>query len=684
MTQLRYVLVLLSFLALADARESAGAADPFQRYLKIKNDDPMLTIWPVIQVPLDANGGGATDTRDQRLYISKGGADKGIPPGGMVTVNIPKNGVTPFRWYKSGRVFIFAVNPRTLETRVGDPAQIAKVDPQQPPNLCPGEPAGSCYTAIAGAAFWEDAPAQITEYTVFSKDWSGTNKSGEWPNQDDPRGVPFLDIDVSYVDDAFFPAVMGLDDTGATKYMGTTLPVRAILKRMKEFVENPKAKWQLYAAYSEKNWPNNKFHDLLPKRYLRVPSGFKILKESLGGNLSSLYKATPDGNPPAECTDKAWPACNNLSGLCCPVQNGDYLACCGLVNYSIDNTTKRGDGGTNPALADTYARWQPWIEGTPCANINQITSWPSDDPAFDKPKFCNAFQASVKYLWNIYTNDAYAKDQCKTLTGDFHKYCILAQIVGYTSGPEGGQQPQTVQAVLRNVPWGDGKPTLQYQWDKFLHYWAPFDSIFNLNPFIPFIKAKMVGMRAKSGYSFSIDDQWGNYQDLASGAIIDIGGLSELPNRESFDPYEQYRLSLPKGWNHATICGRPYDLKDQAQTLTFSFWKNGKPIDYCDIAVYPNASDTPVIKYRLIEYSATVTDQWTGLQHEVQGFKTANPDFCTQNTSPTLRYICSPDQTKLEPKFPDNNGAGLEVVFVSLAPAQRPIVSMTMPPPPGE
>jgi hypothetical protein len=674
--------ILASILALSFAGPASAAPDPFQRYLKIKNDSP-ITMYPVIQVPLAANGGGDSDKRVERLYINRGGPGLGIPSGQTVTVNIPKNGVMPFRWYQAGRVFLFSVDPRELEKRVGDPAMLAKRDGQQPPNPCPAEVAGSCWTGIANAAFWEDAPAQIVEYTAISKDWSGTNMSGTWPDQDDTRGVPFLDIDVSYVDDAYLPAAMGLDDTGATKFMGTTLDLPMFKRRMQAFLKSDHVEWQNYAAYSEKNWPNNYFHDLVA-RYSHIPSGYKILWEPLNGNLSALYSPQPDDGAPAQCG--AWPGCSKLDpqNLCCPTGDGTILGCCGLINFSVDNTSKVGAGYSNPSLEDMYARWAPWIDGTPCADISKITSWPSDKPAFNKQAFCDAFQATVKWVWDLYLVDPYTVNQCKAFSAKQQKYCTLASVVGYKSGPQGGRQPESVQALLRSLPWGDGMPmgTLQYQWDKFLHYWAPPESIFNLNPFIPFIKANRTGIRAKSGYSFSIDDQWGNYQDLASGAIIDIGGETALLNRESFDPYQQYRLSLPAGWHHATVCGRPIELRKQGQPITFSFWKDGARIPFCDIVLYPKVGNTLVFKYRLVENTSTVVDQWTGLDWEVQGFKAADATFCTQNTSPTLQYLCATDQTKLEPKFPDNNGGGLEVVYVSLMENQRPIVSMTMPPPP--
>lgn len=681
------ILLVLGF-GFAAASSTAQAADPFQRYMKITNNLP-VTVYPVIQSPLAANGGASTDIRDARLFINSGAAGAGIPTGKTVLVNIPKNGVGPYSWYQAERIYLFAANPMTIEQRVNDPNMLTTRDNPQMPNPCPNEPAGACWSGIANAAYWKDAPAQIIEYTVISKDWTNTaidpktgEKSGAWPNPDDTRGVPFIDIDVSYVDDVYLPVVMQLDDGGATGYMGTTLGIDPFITRTNNFVTNPRFGWQNYAAYSAYNWPNNRFNDLVP-RTAHVPSGFNIIEEPLVNAASGLYKALPPPNTPKACS--AWPGCSNLAGDCCPATDGTVLGCCGLNNFMIDNTTFVGNTPWNPSIDAIYARWDKWISGNPCTDISTINSWPSNNPQFDKQAFCNAFRTTVQWAANTYLNDPAAQAACTKFAGTSqYKYCMLAVIIGYKVGPKAGQQPETVQALLRNIPWGDGKPTLQYQWDKFLQYWAPYDSIFNLNPYVTGVKDTN-GVAALSGYSFSIDDLWGNYQDRASGFIVSIGGTgtpSVLLNGDTFDPYAKYQVVFAPGWDHATVCGNPVQLNQISMPISFSFWQNGQIVPYCDIVAYPTAANNVYFKYRVVESRTTVVDTWTGLSQNVKGFKAADPNFCASNSTPTMVSICDPSRTTLTPAIPDNNGKGLENVYVSVDAGARPIVYMNMPPPP--
>lgn len=690
-----YLLILfgLSF-GLISPSTATTSTDPFQRYVKIKNNLP-FSVYPVIQSPIADNGPDKSDGRVARIFVNQGSDGQGVPPGQTVMVNIPKNGVGPYRWYQSERILLFTVNPAALEKRVNDAGIVTNRDNPSLANLCPQEPKGSCWSGIAKAAYWLDSPAQIIEYTVMSKDWSGTNKdTGVWPNADDPRGVPYIDIDVSYVDDVYLPVSMTLDDTGATKYMGTNIGFKentnnipSFLTNINGFANNPLAQWQTYGAYSAKNWPNNKFNDMGVPRSPHIPTGYNITHLSLGGNTSPLYTALPPPGTPAQCG--SWPGCSNLApdNLCCPV-NGTMLSCCGLLPYLIDNTSLVDGNSWNPSLDALLARWTPWISGNPCADIKTITTWPSDNSKFDKTAFCKAFQATVQWVWNDYKQEPYVVNDCKSYTGNRLNVCIIGNIIGFTTNPnkdkveQTGQLPESVQALLRNLPWGDGNSALQYQWDKFLHYWAPVDSIFNLDPVVTLIKNQTSGIGAMSGYSFSIDDQWGNYQDLASGFIVNVGPSDSLLNQESFDPYQQYRLSLAAGWDHATVCGRPINLNSYGQAITFSFWNNGQPLSNCDIVLYPKPGNDLHVNFRLVEYTASIEDQWTGLMHDVKGFKVSDPTFCASNSSPTLKSICDPNQTKLEPKKPSDAGGGLEVVYVSVNEGQRPVVSMTVPQPP--
>jgi hypothetical protein len=744
--------------AMADAEHKDNPtltdADPFQRYAIFKNEMP-FTIWPVLEVPDASNGGPKDSGLVHRILVNSGSRGAGVPSGETVRVNIPKNDGKHHRWYKSGRIFIFTVDPEKMSdviVKVKNNATFKTVEDKEVTGLCAG-----CWAGTAKAAYPKDSPTQIGEYTVLSKDWTGKSKqtdgpdagkpSGEYPDQDDPNGDPFIDIDVSYVDDVYLPVAMNLDDGGATGYMGTTLTADEFKQRVSNFLNNPAAGWQNYAAYDEKAWDYNLFGKLaMPssgnkdgkainpiKDMPHIPAGYNIIHEVMTKSSSVLYSPVPD---PAKKACNKNPACKAL-GLtgdndCCPVKNNEgewkMNACCdGGIEYVVGNTSriwptdppgktdveKENSLTSNPSLDAIYNRWKPWIEGNPCANIGKIKNWPSDQ--IDKQGFCDAFGKTVKWVWDQTYNNDTAIFECgpvnkegKTndhgfpIGSDGYKRCMLGQVIGYKVGPNGGRQPESVQALMRNVPWGDyDKGEREYQWDKFLHFWAPYDSEFNLNPYVKLVKdpKEKNGLNAMSGYSFSIDDLWGNYQDAASGFIVNVGGSSGLLNRDQFDPYTKFKVSVGPGWDHMKFCsGRTIpsltvidkDNNKGGKPAFFSFWVNKAKVKKCEIAIYPNKSEDTVFKYRLEEYEKEVTDNWTKKKQKVRGMRVADDDanFCTQNSSPSLVSLCDADKAHLVPEMAATDSSkkeigGKENVYVSVDEKDRPMMTLTVPPPPA-
>ncbi|MCX7113955.1 MAG: hypothetical protein NTX45_28565 [Proteobacteria bacterium] len=675
--------------------------DPFRRCIVFKNELP-FTVWPVLEAPLDANGMKGSKQVSE-LFISKGAKNQGVQPGEEVKLYVPKNGESEHGWYKAARIYVFSTEPTKLMAATKDPSRVIQAEAQPKQDPCPESP-GSCWAGRMNVSFMNDAPLQLLEFTAMSKDWSGTNADGEWPDRDDPRGVPFIDYDVSYVDHIYLPAAITLDDGGATRHTGTTLDFATFKKSVDGFLNYPAAGWQAYAAYSAKFWND---HNLIVKmngpNEQRVPSASMLVDGVLVGDLSSLYVPWVDPDPKdpnaTSCKSPKWPSCNNLSGSCCPAPSstpgGDpmFLDCCGLGKQFMVNGTGEVDGKYwNKSLDAIWARWDKWLNGKPCADLSTINPWPSDKPQFDKQGFCDQFQQSVKYLWSVFSNSKDVQAVCSKFQGDTqsYDYCMMSYVIGYKVPKDDkqlGRQPETVQGLMRNLPWGDGVTQKQYHWDKFLHYWAPPGSVFNLNPYVYLVKHKDTdnppGIGAKSGYSFSIDDQWSNYQDMASGIIVNLGGSSDLLNLDSFDPYEQFVLTLSEGWDHGTICGRPVKVIDKkGMAFTFSFWQNAIHQDHCDIVMYPNTGNDSHVSFRLLEYTDNVVDNWTGLAHPVKGFK-AQDGFCAQNSSADQVLLCDPAQTKIEPKRPSDAKGGLEVVYVSVDEAKRPNVAMIFRPPAG-
>ncbi len=105
----------------------------------------------------------------------------------------------------------------------------------------------ACYAGLALLDYGHDAPAQLLEYTIISQDGEGK----AFPDANNPDGTPFIDFDVSYVDDVYLPVSMA-PAGGIAQFMGSALNVSTFNTRMTSFLKD--ANWSRYAAYSELNW----------------------------------------------------------------------------------------------------------------------------------------------------------------------------------------------------------------------------------------------------------------------------------------------------------------------------------------------------------------------------------------------------------------------------------------------
>jgi F5/8 type C domain len=193
---------------------------------------------------------------------------------------------------------------------------------------------------------------------------------------------------------------------------------------------------------------------------------------------------------------------------------------------------------------------------------------------------------------------------------------------------------ESVQALLRGVPWTSSGPATDgpqvdcsqcpnldvqkcpvkqcvwvdptktaanaklFQYDGFLHYWAPYDSVYNLNPYARLVHAPGTrrwegtppeGLDAPGAYAFSIDDFYGNFGGPGSNLIIGLGAPvkgsvrnnTRQPNPEPYDPYLLYAVTLGEGWHHVDICGRTVNIPQKngtdggfAFSTPLSFWNS--------------------------------------------------------------------------------------------------------------
>ena len=706
----------------------SAEADPFQRYIRIHNSLDS-TVYPVVQAPQDAGNPGVNCATGGllRIVVNQDKEGAGIPPGGTVSVAVPKN--KPCErggFYDAVRIYVLNAEFTAFEKLLNE-NQRTKRDSSWAGSLpCPG-----CWVGTSSADYGHDAPGQLLEYTIISQDPSS---GSAFPNPNDPNGTSLIDFDVSYVDDAYLPVAMGLGDGGATQFMGSPLPNATFRQRLSNFLTQ--GNWSRYAAWSELNWatkaecpaadgrpsnPNKTTFSCLVPRVDRVPSANILIMNAQTGGVSSFYLPSWNEKTPKQCNANhtSDPSANlqcstpppNGAGLndpnqlCCPNENNVMLGCCDQEKFLIDNTSRvfnthispMAFRSTNATLDDMVKRFKDWqgADHSPCSVAGNVDA----APVVDKRGFCEAYKKTVDYLWKEFT------PQCPGRGVEADR-CITSSIIGYyvknsKYNPEECKKcpnkdekicprecalermrNESTQAIQRGLPWTPsghpkdcgGCPSSDankcpsqciqpetiapeakvYFLDGFLHFWADYPSVYNLNPFARFVHNESNGLAAQGAYSFSIDDFYGNFGGPASTLMIDVGGISNMQNQEPFNPYKQYRAGLGTGWHHVMVCGRRYSLPASAPgnvglSAPVSFWNNGQKMNECEVRLFPTADESQYVVFMLKEHSYNVVDLYTGKTHSVQGlggvfanrFSAPVPDdpYCMANSKYDSKVI---------------------------------------------
>jgi hypothetical protein len=706
---------------------SAQNDDRFQRFIRIHNSLD-VTIYPVIQSPQDKPPASKPDAKPAncgtggllRIIVNNGQEGAGLKKGETVTVKIPKDvPCTIGGFYDASRIYILNANFDSFEKLLNEDQKTQRYPGWDYTNY---SPCAGCYVGKSGADYGHDAPGQLLEYTIISQN-PATGDKFEDPNN--KNGTPVVDFDVSYVDDAYLPVAMAIDDTGATQFMGSTLRFDTFTQRLTQFLTD--GKWSRYAAYAPQNWadakdctggvPNdtNKTRfSCLVGRLDRVPSANILITDAQTGGTSSFYRPAWDGKTPRDCNaaltsdPSANLKCSTprpdgdglTSGNCCPDgQTPPFMqGCCDQEKFLIDNTHRKFIVAnkafhlSNDTLENAVTRFNAWQGASvnPCGGGKEaITSAPATDQKF----FCDSFKKTVDFIWKEFL------PQCSASRGNAQDRCVTAAIIGYDlknssfdpsickcpsedeqkcprSCALESQRNAAVQALMRSTPWvppGDPAtcapvcpsaqncPTKcilplvpsasarQYNLDKYLHFWADYGNVYNLNPFARFVHNPDNGLAAPGAYSFSIDDFYGNFGGPGSTILIDVGDIQSLPNREPFDPYKQYNVGFGTGWHHGSVCGRDVSLPAAAPpnvglNSPFSFWKNGSPLAECEVRAYLTDDKTKYITFLLKEVPIALTDTYTGKPHTAYGlsgvfanrFAGDNPDdnlYCTTNST---------------------------------------------------
>ncbi len=309
--------------------------DPFQRHITFFNDSP-VTIWPVFQVPQDANCKGELAGKELRLHVNHQTRDAGIPSRQSVEVALPKE--WPCKtggFYNAARIFLFAANARALE------AEILKKHPTTNQTTTPFN-AGlvtpicgkdlqtdPCWTGTAGSGYALDSPAQLLEYTIISQAPDGSAFS----DANNAQGVPFLDFDVSYVDEVYLPASMTID-TGAVQFMGSSLSYDEFNTRLGAFITE--TKWPLWGAYADLNF--------------KITAKGTIFVDLLKQNSVGQHPRIPSGHQSVEATDDL--KATKCFGTLEPVGRGNRNAYTNVEDKCPDTDAGRLIGNCGRPLAD--------------------------------------------------------------------------------------------------------------------------------------------------------------------------------------------------------------------------------------------------------------------------------------------------------------------------------------------
>jgi hypothetical protein len=451
------------------------------------------------------------------------------------------------------------------------------------------------------------------------------------------------------------------------------------------------------------------FSCLVPRTDV-APSAAILIATASSGGTSNFYAPSWDGRYPRACNTRATEPSSNANlqcaqqlpnvALCCPDANNAMQGCCDTIAFQVDKTTRTYDITVTPnqfryqnaTLEDIQKRIKQWVgTSNPCSDPKSQAV--SDAPVVDKAGFCAAYKKTVDYVWNSFA------PQCAKLAGDNADKCIITAIIGYDR--KSGYNPalckrcpnadpgicplscahetmtnESVQALQRGLPWvasgepasctacpGDTCPSTciyppvpsknakLYHYDKFLHFWAPYGSAYNINPYARFIHNIDSGFAAPGAYSFSIDDFYGNFGGRGSTLLIEAGGFSTMPNQEPYDPFKQYHANVGTGWDHASVCGRSYRLppgtpRNVGLSAPLSFWNAGKQLKQCEVRLFATADENQYITFMLAEATLNVTDTYTGKSHTAQGLSgvyavrsdkdsPSDDPYCAKNSTAT-------------------------------------------------
>jgi len=519
---------------------------------KIFNNDPNHWIYPVL-----STGKGGEDIwmqawwgvprtslakypfprrKNYRLYINPTGA--GIPPNTGIELTLPlytqlkepihanppadplspTGGDTLINWWNGGIIQVYvsptasppaavteALNNITSKTQKQVKSTVPTailpkcvVVPSAPTPRPPSPPPCQPLTIYSDDAdLPKNDPSQLIEYTVGARNDPLDPNVGPYYLLDTAN----VDFDVSYVNVAFAPAVIGPYKNDQVGYIGS-------LKTIDEF---NKAIDQFLLAYPF--WPQF------------VRNGQTIKK--VASPLELFARLGGKDAPPDLTKAPVWP-----TELWKPIE--------------VMRTDWRKHAGTVVAIAGP-----PWVTATPglCGPL-PLPSAPA--PA----NFCEGVVAVQQLLIKNYIRyrEIYAKGECPGKPVNITDNLMISHVYGWAPWTESstgvksdGCKPD--QNLLERTP---GYSDVSREFEKYKEYSRvklAYDKLnygklpakvgtnlkYNFNPWVEFIHGvpntdKYIN--TPYAYAYSVDDAMGNIQAEGQGIIIDIGSTINLENQK--------------------------------------------------------------------------------------------------------------------------------------------------------
>ena len=353
---------------------------------------------------------------------------------------------------------------------------------------------------------------QLIEYTLGARNINSADTrktNGDIAYTLDTANV---DFDVSYVNIAWAPAVVGVLGNNQVGYTGTPQTVDAFKAALRTFQQSqpgydgttnpPTYGWpQFVRTYEFTNPSPNPF------TFLKFPSPLEIFARLSPPGAG----APPDLTPAPQWPTKLWPAIEQL------------------------RTSWKTNAGTVTAIPTS-----PYYTAT----TGNCTGIP--DPSHPITDWCNAIVAAKQILLVNYTKyrELFATGKCPGTPINIDDNVLIAHVYGWTPWTEAnpGAGCAAAQNLMQDTPGYFDIVHLPREtitdYTKYLNVKKSFDALnygTNLTlpqyVFNPWVKLIHTDLKIPCAYAYSVDDALGNVQAEGQGFIVDVGSTVNLENQ---------------------------------------------------------------------------------------------------------------------------------------------------------